>query len=226
MSVSFIQQSFMKYNKGKGFLCCHVDAQHAAPPEADQFTDTIATQLISQTGCAGIIGTVSRTKADLNREPDGKNNEALREYRSTINDILLYLNILDPQTYQVMKPYLHLTIHGMKDVHYGPYGIEIGTLHGQACSPKVRDWFHKTLVEQSQKLLPKLNIVFDQKFVGNSSIMFHRLGDKEDHPGYGANFHTFQIELARTLRKDYQSEIIALLSRIILQFQDAFVYGE
>lgn len=224
MSVRFIQQNFVKYNKGKGFLCCHVDAQHAAPPESDLFTDNIAAQLIAQTGCAGIIGTISRTKADLNRKPDGKNNEALQEYRSTINDILLYLDILDNTNHRVTKPYLHLTIHGMKDIHYGPYGIEIGTLHGQSCSPEVRAWFQKMLVAQSQELFPQLNIIFDHKFAGNDSILFHRLGDGDNHRGYGPNFHTFQIELARTLREDYQSEIVELFSRVIIQFQEAFVH--
>jgi hypothetical protein len=223
MSLKFIRRNYVKYNKGTGFLCCHVDAQHASPPEADRFTDKIAAKLIAQTGCAGIIGTVSRTKADLNRGPDGKNNDALQEYRDTIKEILNHLGILDYNKHQVTKPYLHLSIHGMKDVHHGPYAIEIGTLHGQSCSPETKDWLQEFLTVKAQEILPEIDVIFDEIFDGDESIVFHRLGDKEDYPGYGFNFHTFQIEIARTLREDYLPEIVELFSQIIVDFQIKFV---
>lgn len=223
MSLKFIRRNYVKYNKGTGFLCCHVDAQHAALPEADRFTGKIAAKLISQTGCAGIISTVSRTKADLNRGPDGKNNEALQEYRDAIKELLNHLGILDDEKHQVTKPYLHLSIHGMKDVHHGPYAIEIGTLHGQSCSPEIKAWFQTILTTKSQEILPKIDVIFDERFWGDKSIVFHRLGDEEDYPGYGFNFHTFQIEVSRTLRENYLSEIVELFSQIIVDFQTKFV---
>lgn len=48
MPVPFIQQNFLKYNKGKGFISGHVEALHAMPPAADKFTDKIAEKLIEK----------------------------------------------------------------------------------------------------------------------------------------------------------------------------------
>lgn len=223
MSLKFIRRNYVKYNKGTGYLCCHVDAQHATPPKADRFTDKITTELIFQTGCAGIIATVSRTKADLNREPDGQNNEALQEYRDTIKEILHHLNILDYEKHQVTKPYLHLSIHGMKNAHHGPYAMEVGTLNGKSCSTEIREWFQKILTAKAKEILPDINIIFDEVFDGDESIVFHRLGDKKNYPGYGENFHTFQIEISRTLREDYPSEIVEIFSQVIGNFQTTFV---
>jgi hypothetical protein len=223
MSLKFIHRNYLKYNKGNGFLCCHVDAPHAKPPDADLFTNKITAKIMSQTGCAGIVSTVSRNKADLNRKPDGKNNEALEEYRDTIGEILKHLGILDEKNHKVTQPYLHLSIHGMKDVHHGPYAIEVGTLDGWSCSTEMRDWFEEILTRKAKKIMPEIDIIFDTIFDGDESIVFHRLGDGEQYPGYGTNFHTFQVEIARTLRKDYFHEIVQLLSEVIVEFQEKFV---
>jgi N-formylglutamate amidohydrolase len=219
----FIYRKYLKYNKGNGYICCHVDALHAVPPTSDLFTDRIVTQLIDQTGCAGIIGTISRKKADLNRSPNGENDEALHEYRHALKDILRHLDILDQENQKATKPYLHLGLHGMKDVHHGPCAIEIGTLRGRSCSADVRDWFQEIIIRKSREIAPRMVFVFDKKFKGHKSIGFHRLGNRKDYPGYGRNFHSFQIEISRTLREKKLSEIVALFSHVILQFQETFV---
>ena len=65
MTLKFIHGNYLKYNKGTGFISCHVDALHAEPPAADLFTDKIVENLVKKTGCAGIVSTISRTIADL-----------------------------------------------------------------------------------------------------------------------------------------------------------------
>ncbi|NGQ93617.1 N-formylglutamate amidohydrolase [Brevibacillus sp. SYP-B805] len=222
MAPPYIQRTFLKYNKGNGFVCCHIDALHAMPPVADLFTDRIVTGLMEKTGCAGIIGTVSRKKADLNRSPDGENNAAIREYREALQEILEHVGVLDPERRFVTKPYLHLAMHGMKDLHHGPYAIEIGTRNGKSCSAEIRAWLREMLTVQSRSLLPDVKIFFDKKFKGHKSIRYHRSGDGHDYPGYGQHFHTFQVEISRTLREKYLSDIIELFSHIIVQFQLTF----
>jgi hypothetical protein len=226
MSVPFIQQNFLKYNKGKGFISGHVEALHAMPPAADKFTDKIAEMLIKKTGCAGIISIVSRTECDLNRSPNLDNDEGIKEYRKTIQDILEFLHILNPSKTQLIKPYLHLSFHGMKDIHYGPYAIEIGTLNGDSCSPLVKRWFVDLLTKKAKLISPEIKIEIDQKFIGDKSIGFHRLGDENGYPGYGNHFHTFQIELSQTMRRKKLYQIVYLFSEIISDFQTKFVKFE
>lgn len=223
MTIEFSVYEYVKFYKGNGQLCCHVDAQHAKGPQADLFTGRIAENLMKNTNCAGIIGTISRTVADLNRKPDGQNDDALKQYRRAIKEILNHIGILNEKETKATKPYLHLTLHGMKDVHHGPYAIEIGTFHGMSCSDEVREWLHELLITKTKDIMPEITIVFDQVFDGDESIIFHRLGDGDAYSGYGPNFHTFQFEISRTLRENHSSEIVNLLSHIILNFQTQFV---
>ncbi len=220
VETDYTQLKYLKYHLGSRGICSHLDAQHAMRPEADLFTDRIVDQVREKTECACIISTTSRKVADINRNPDGRNNEAVLEYRDTIKNILYNIGILKPPKEQIQGPYLHLTIHGMKDIHYGPYAIEIGTQNGQSCSPEIMKWFMSRMTVKAKELFPQIQIVVDELFNGDESILFHRLGDGENYQGYGHHFHTFQIEISRTLRQKHLPEIVELLSYIILQFQD------
>ncbi|MBB6445379.1 hypothetical protein [Bacillus benzoevorans] len=226
MSIQFQKLDYIQFFKGNGKLFCQVDAQHAKGPQADLYTGKIVGNLVRKTGCAGIISIVSRTVSDLNRKEDGQNNKAIQQYRKTINEILQYLQLLDREQHRVVKPFLHLTIHGMKDEHYGPYGIEIGTLNGLSCSREMKKWLQKTITAKAKILMPQLSIQFDQLFHGDESIVYHRLGDGVGYMGYGSHFHTFQIELSRTLREKHQTEMVGLLSQVILTFQTEIAEGK
>lgn len=223
MPMPYIQKHYLKYNIGRGYICGHVDALHAAAPAADRYTDTIVKGLIQNVGCAGIISTVSRLYCDLNRTVTANNKQGMDEYRTTIKEILDFLHIVDPDTQKLTKPYLHLSFHGMKDANHGPSAIEVGTLQGKSCSPEIRLWFRKTLIRNARRIFPEINIVFDQKFKGNKSIIFHRKGDLPGYPGYGQHFHTFQIEIAQSLRKTYTPLLIKLFTELMTDFQSRFV---
>ncbi|WP_147535606.1 N-formylglutamate amidohydrolase [Bacillus marasmi] len=224
MTIPYIEQTFIKYHMGKGYICALVDALHAAPPAADKYTDKIVEKLIKEIGCAGIISTVSRLYCDLNRAPTRENQAGITEYRKAIHDILDYLQIVDFAKHTLQTPFLHLSFHGMKDANYGPFAIEIGTQRGKSCSREVRKWFEKKLKSTFSNISPEMNIVFDRKFKGNESIVSHRFGDTDHYSGYGANFHTFQIELSRTLRVKYLKETVKIFAGIIAEFQDTFVH--
>jgi hypothetical protein len=223
LTLPFIQLNYVKYNKGKGYICGHVDALHAMPPATDLYTERIVEGLIKEIGCAGIISTVSRLDYDLNRIPNGKDDSGIIEYWNTIKDILHYLQILEYKNEKLISPYLHLSIHGMKDSNYGPFAIEVGTQNGRSCSLLVKKWFDEALNHYGKSLFPEINIIFDKKFKGNKSITFHRLGDKKNYRGYGHQFHSFQIELSLNLRQNYLNQIITLFSEIFTEFQSKFV---
>ncbi len=223
MAVKFIQKKFVKYHLGKGYICCHVEALHATPPAADLYTDVIVTKLIQKTGCAGIISTVSRKEIDLNRLPNEDNQDAITEYRASIKDIVTQLGIFEGATDQLNIPYLHLSFHGMKDDHYGPLAIEVGTLKGRSCSKEIKNWFEEELTKNIQTFLPQATVVFDKKFIGNKSIHLHRVGDGGEYKGYQENFHSFQIELSKTIRKKHRSNMVQIFSKIIQDFQSTFI---
>lgn len=223
MTIKYIQQKYLKYNKGIGYICGLADALHATSPAADVYTDKIVENMMLNTKCAGIISLISRKLADLNRSPNGENDLAIEEYRHALKDILEFLKIVDHERQQLIHPYLHLSFHGMKDEHYGPFGVEIGTVRGKSCSPQIRNWFEDTLTKKAQQVFPDITLIFDQKFIGHESISFHRLGDGDRYLGYGPHFHTFQVELSRTLRKNHHSQISTIFSEIMIDFQNTFV---
>ena len=197
---------------------CHVDAVHAASPKADQFTDEIVAGIIEKTGCAGIIGTVSRTIADLNRPPGPGNDEAVWEYRDVISQFLYNTGLLAPGTRSLAKPYLHIGIHGMKDQPHGPFSIEVGTIFGRTCSPRVNKWFGEALKTQVRGFSPDIKVVFDKHWVGNKSLAAHRWGEGRRYPGYGRNYNAFQVEISRTLREYHRQAIIDMFTAVVAEF--------
>lgn len=214
----FINKKYIKYHKGMGVLYGHVEAIHATPPGADRYTENIVLGIMTQSNCAGIISTVSRQVADLNKGSDGANNEGLKEYRESIRDILDQLCILE-ENEKINRNYLHLSIHGMKDDHYGPFAIEIGTRNGQSCSKEMKKWLKETLVKKAGELIPRIDIMFDEKFVGDPSLEFHRKGDGKEYMGYGAKYHTFQLEISHYLRENFRPVVVELLAHTLLEFQ-------
>lgn len=215
--------NFIKYAFGNQY--CHVDAVHAASPRADRFTDEIVAGIMTKTGCAGIIGTVSRTIADLNRPPGQGNDEAVWEYRDVISQFLYSLGLLAPGSSSLARPYLHVGIHGMKDQLHGPLSIEVGTIYGKTCSVKVRKWFGETLKSRMQEVIPGTKIVFDKHWVGNQSLAAHRWGEGRRYVGYGKNYNAFQVEISRTLREHYRQEVITVLADVVGEFSDMFPGG-
>lgn len=213
---NWIKKKFIKYHLGGGKIRAHIDAVHAHPSESDEFTGNIVEGVVSKINCPGIIAIVSRTIADLNKPRDNKNEEAIDEYRQTIKEIMVHIDNFD-ESGQLLKPYLHLAIHGMKDKWNRD--VEIGTLHGKSCSAEVKDWF----VIQIKKHVK--NLIIDEKFSGDESKLVHRHGDQNsdlNYIGYGVDFNTFQIEISRTLRENYKNELIEIFSNIILKFNKKF----
>ena len=213
--LNFTKKKFNKFYLGSKEIRAHIDAVHAHPPKVDKFTGEIVEGVVDKINCSGIIAIVSRTTVDLNRLRNNENKEAIDEYRQTIREILKQTNILD-ENGRLLRPYLHLAIHGMKG---RDNEIEIGTRHGETCSPEVKNWF----VNEIEKHVKKVQT--DGRFPGDLSKSVHRCGDQTSdlsYSGYGNNFNTFQIEISRVLRENYQKELINIFSDIIIQFNEEY----
>ena len=214
--VNFTEKKFIKFYLGSKKIRSYIDALHACPPKADEFTGDIVKGVVNKINCSGIIAIVSRTIVDLNRPRNINNKEAIDEYRQTIREILEHIGNLDGNG-KLSRPYLHLAIHGMRDK--GNVDFEIGTLHGKTCSPEVTKW----LVNEIRKHGKRAKT--DGRFPGDSSKPVHRCGDQTsdlNYLGYGNNFNTFQLEISRTLRENHQKELINIFSDIIIHFNEKF----
>lgn len=214
--VNFVNKKFIKFYMGSKNIRSHIDAVHACPPKADEFTGDIVEGVVNKINCSGIIAIISRTIVDLNRPRNINNKEGIDEYRQTIRENLEHIGNLD-ENGKLSRPYLHLAIHGMKDKRKGD--IEIGTLYGKTCSPEVKKWF----VSEIKRHFKRVQI--DERFPGDSSKPVHRCGDQTsdlNYLGYGNNFTTFQIEISRILRENHQKELINMFSDIIIHFNEKF----
>lgn len=215
--VNYQWKNFLKFYLGDPEIRAHLDALHACPPDADEHTGEIVEGVITKINCSGIIAIVSRRRIDLNRPRNENNRDAVDEYRRTVREILQNTRRLDKNG-KLLKPYLHLDIHGMWDTEKND-DIEIGTLQGKTCSLEVRQW----LVAEMQKHFKKIQI--DGRFSGDPSKAVHRWGDPTgdaNYIGFGENFNTFQIEINRTLRKKHRKQLIEIFSNLIIQFNEKF----
>lgn len=214
--ANFTNKKFIKFYMGSKKIRSHIDALHACPPKADEFTGDIVEGVVNKINCSGIIAIVSRTIVDLNRPRNSNNEEAIDEYRQTIREILGHIGNLDGNG-KLSRPYLHLAIHGMKNKWNED--IEIGTQYSKTCSPEVKEWFDSEIKKNFKR------IQIDVRFCGDSSKSVHRCGDQTkdfNYLGYGNNFNTFQIEISRTLRENYQKKLINKFSDIVNHFNEKF----
>lgn len=218
----FKQKNFIKTRSAIHTPCVLVDAVHAAKPNHDMYTGEIAERVSEIIGCHCIVATVSRNVADLNRPPNRSNAEAVAEYRESINQLLETSGMIEAGA--LVGPFLHLAIHGIAD--RPDKDIELGTCCGSSCSTEIRDWimqgFEKSfsgVLWQSRK--PRIGI--DEYFIGDTSKSYHRSGDPgTEYAGYGRNFNTVQVEIAKWLRRDHRGKVIYALCRTIEQFINEF----
>lgn len=234
--MQFEQGRFLKYVYGN--LCCHVDAVHAKKPtlvEAggdpkrtklwDIYTGDIVSE-IAACGCTGMIATVSRLAADLNRGPEHEaplQKDALREYREVIRHNLERTCILG-QNGELICPYLHLAVHGIGNNRWGKKAIEVGTRQGysdQTCSEDVLRWFLNTLGSRLDDAVPGVEIVSNERFIGHQSFAHHRCGCP-GYRGYGPNYNAVQLEISYTLRNEHREELVAVLSELVQEFHKSF----
>lgn len=219
---NFTKGNFIKSHLGNKELRSHIDAVHAFPPNDDINTGKIVEGVVQKINCYGIIATVSRKKADLNKSRNQRHHitqsqlSAECEYDQTIRKILEHLNILDGNE-KLVRPYLRIAIHGMKDARYGKQAIEIGTQCGASCQSEVKDWFVKKIIQKSKKVFGRnLKIKVDNYFCGKTtSLGFHR-------QKYGENFNAFQIEISLSLRKNHLKKLIDIFSTTMAEFNKKF----
>ena len=206
---------YLKYHIGRKDLTSHIDAVHAHNPRADEYTGAIVKGVIKKINASGIISTISRTEMDINRPRNETNAPAIDEFREAIKNIIFSKRIINTKDNSLTKQYLHLAIHGMRDDRETDF--EIGTLGGNSCSQDISDLFISRLSNLTKKI--GINSIFP----GDSSKSVHRTGEKEsEYIGYGANFHTIQIEINRTWRKNKREELIQFFSEIIIEFDKVF----
>lgn len=207
--ITFNKGKYIAYYLGNPNINCHIDAVHSKRPREDINTKKLVIEIIKNTDCSGIFALISRTEMDLNRPINETNKPAILEFRKAIHSILNHLRILDNNN-NVIQPYLHLALHGMKNNAFKE--IEVGTRNNETCSDEIFIWFRKKLEEVSKEVFKRdLKIVYNEKLKGNSSKVVHR--DK-----YGILFNTIQIEINKTLRTYYFSKIAEVLTKIVKDF--------
>ena len=114
---------FLVWHPGRTGSRILVDAVHAARPQADVYTGPIARAAAKKLGGHCIIATVSRTRADLNRQRGPSNAKAIDEYRTAIRSLLTDAELLIHNQLKSNQCYT-LAVHGMTDAH--GCDVEIG----------------------------------------------------------------------------------------------------
>ena len=201
--------TYIAYYLGNSNINCHIDDVHSKNPQGEINTKKLVIEIIKNTDCSGIYALISRIDMDLNRPLNEINEPAILEFREGILSILKHLKILDNNN-KLIKPYLQLALHGMRN--YAHKEIEIGTRNNQTCSNETYLWFQKKLEENCKEVFTKdLKIFYNKEFIGDTSKGVHR-------EKYGNLFNTIQIEINKTLRTHYFTNIVEVLTKIVKDF--------
>ena len=169
---NFIEKEFIKYYLGDKFIRAHVDAVHAVPPYADQFTGEIVMGLINKINCSGIISKVSRKKIDLNRRRDVNNKEIIigtRNGESCSNEIKewfieeinkYYENIVVDSIFPGdSSKIVHRLGDHVSDLSYQGYGKNYNTIQIEI-SRNLRENQQKELINILSNIILSFNKIF------------------------------------------------------------------
>ena len=194
----FVEKKFVRFLNNKSNIL--LDAPHAQPPGREFYTDEIAKKVARENELNCIISKVSRIEADLNRSIDYNlpyQQEARTEYIEAVKKLYESRKHKD-------RPYLHLTIHGMKDDYEAD--IEIGTVFDRICSPRIRRQFMEAFRENlfSEGLNPVIKV--NNMFYGDLSLTEIKIDN---------NYNIIQIELSKILRQNFRKEIVNALSETL-----------
>jgi hypothetical protein len=211
----------------------------------DEDTEKIAKRLAELTGSSLILAKKSRLQTDLNRAwwnrdtapinngDEGKTPIETFEYpRSAkaaffwaVDDILQKQNRLDENGI-LKEPFVRLSIHGMKD--NPDYGFAIAGSNNPADKDFLlwfRDELQTSLANEQINTLVVVAKVSDPKtsaYSGplNLGYLRHEPGKEYlvQHPAYGDNFNSIQLEIGSKFRKvEKEREIISLALANVLK---------
>jgi len=210
-SLNYKENRFIKYYINQEQNNTLIEALHT---ETEFYLKEIINKITELKISSTIKSKLPRTEIDLNREISSKNKEAIKKYREIIQKILTTKKI---ENKLKVQPFLHISIHGMKDRK--EKDIEIGTRNKILSNPEIYTWF----IETTKKHFNKFKVVIDKEFKGSKILEQHRFGDNTGHKGFGINYNIFQIEFSKTLRETHKKEIIKYLEKITKEFQIKFI---
>ena len=196
-------------------------APHSAGPRKEFYTGTIVREISQNLGISGVVATVSRVIADLNRSrnysgtecscPENFQRAAVEELYSHFKNLFSELGVYGDG--EVQKETLLLGIHGIKD-EYG-YGVVIGTRHGKLCPSHLREKIRERLELSFRALglnLREHPIVCEEMFPGHESLELIK-----EH--FGEKLQIVQIEISKTLRSRFTEELTTALLSLVLSFK-------
>lgn len=215
-------------------ILCHEDERAVVIPflcealrgKAEVKTADIVRRAV-QEGVSGIIATVDRETADLNRLPkteDGPGSlfpavqaDAFHEYRSQKARIMQASGVLKHG--RANRPYLQVGVHGKKDpveARKDDAEIEIGTRYDETCDFGVRRFFENRFREKVIQTGVKPDIRSNIRLIGDPA-----LGDGRQL--YGSHYHGIQLEISHRLRMEMWPQFGVILADILREFSEMSV---
>jgi len=180
-----------------------------------------------QEGVSGIIATVDRETADLNRLPKSEGGPgslfpaiqatAFNEYRRHKRSILDATGYMKNR--RKSRPYLQIGVHGKKnplDGRSDDAAIEIGTRHDETCDFGVRRFFENRLRHELAELGANPDIRSNIRLIGDPA-----LGDGRRI--FGPSYHGIQLEISRQLRMEMWPQFGVILADILKEFSEMSV---
>lgn len=220
--IEFHKGSFILWRIGAFGIPVHVEALHVVQPGAEFNVALLCDYIVLKTDCSSIVADVSRGVVDLNRPivpQDPLTLQAANEYRATIKTILARQGFWKSPS-GLVRPYLHLSLHGMQDCT-SEVDIDIATRGGKFAGQPVIDWFVDLVTQKTG-----FKIGVEKTFQGREPLEFLRRGDPQypENTGYGANYNVLALEIAKKIRREEPllKQLAEALIQAILQFGRVF----
>lgn len=224
------EKQYVRYRRGIGSDRVLLEGPHVVAPHKEFWVDEIIRQASCRAGCHLLAATRSRAVADLDRPADfdsdgvdpGVQERAVEEYRTTVAELIERTDLLDGGS-GLTRPFLHLSVHGMKNREDAD--LVLGTGDGTACGPEVEEWLTERIGAWIESgVAGDARLARNERSSDSSALAHHRRGDGAAYPGFGDRFHSARLEIAHWMRADPDSrdELTFLLAEIAGAFHGTF----
>lgn len=178
-----------------------LEAPYTVSPDSEIMTKEIVMDVAAKTGCAAIVGNVSKRDKRYTGSFDQDNEDIIIAYKEIITKIVDTKEYAGDQKGKE-KQVLHLIIRGMADRH--GLDVEISNRNGRSCDTAILKGITDRLPWNLERYSKRAySVSVDSLFGGGSRYLdYIKEGypNRQDLPGFGQNYNVLEVRLSQTIR--------------------------
>lgn len=197
-----------------------IEAPYTVPPGSEISIGEVVIDVVEKTGCAGVVGRVSKEKKRYTGRLSHDNKDTVKAYNEIIRQIVEAGNETGRNNTN-KHGILHIILRGMDNSH--GVDVELSSRNGLSCDTRIMEKIANHLRHGLEGYSRRIYTVTANNLFGGGSLYLDYFRDgypvSPEIKGFGLEYNVLEIRLSRILRNSALGRIKDLLVRFINENQ-------